>query len=191
MAPSCTVGIDIGTTSAKVIAVDKNGEQVAYHKVILPIRHTDEGGAEQEAPIVYEALMEALSVVVEAVKGKYDVHQIGFSAAMHSVLAVDNTGAPLSSAWTWMDLRAKEQSARVWASPAGREMYTRTGTPIHPMTVAMKLLWMQEHHPDLVKAAAKFVLSESMSLVGGSRVEFECKGFVLSLDADFLLQTAS
>ena len=157
MAPSCTIGIDIGTTSAKVIALSKNGEQVAYHKVILPIRYTDEGGAEQEAPIVYDAVMEALSVVVEAVKGKFDVQQIGFSAAMHSVLAVDQTGAPLSSAWTWMDLRAKGESARVWASTAGREMYARTGTPIHPMTVAMKLLWMQEHSPELMKSAAKFV----------------------------------
>ncbi len=153
----CTIGIDVGTTSIKVIAVDGNGEQVSYHKVVIPIRHTDEGGAEQEAPIVYEAVMQALQVVVNDVAGKFAVGQIGFSAAMHSVLAVDASGAPLSSAWTWMDLRAKEQSARLWSNPEGEEMYRRTGTPVHPMTMAMKLLWMREQAPEMLHRATKFV----------------------------------
>lgn len=157
MLQSCTIGIDVGTTSAKVIAVDEQGEQVAYHKVVVPIRHTDEGGAEQEAPIVYDAVMEALQMVTDSIADKYDVHQIGFSAAMHSVLAVDEHGAPLSSAWTWMDLRAKRQSATIWASPQGKEIYERTGTPIHPMTMAMKLLWMKENSPQEMTDTAKYV----------------------------------
>ncbi|QSO52230.1 gluconokinase [Alicyclobacillus curvatus] len=157
MPQSCTIGIDVGTTSVKVIAVNDHGEQVSYHKVVIPIRHTDEGGAEQEAPVVYEAVMQALRIVVDDVVGKFDVGQIGFSAAMHSVLAVDESGVPLSSAWTWMDLRAKQQSARLWLTPEGKDMYRRTGTPIHPMTMAMKLLWMHDERPDMLHHAAKFV----------------------------------
>ncbi|MEC0239033.1 gluconokinase [Paenibacillus dokdonensis] len=64
-------------------------------------------------------------------------------AAMHSLAIVDEQGQPLSPALIWADGRSSDQADRVSGSK-GREIYARTGTPIHPMTPLLKLLWMKE-----------------------------------------------
>ncbi len=53
---------------------------------------------------------------------------------MHSVLAIDKNGVPLGNAITWADNRAKKEAQELKNSPAGKKLYTATGTPIHPMS---------------------------------------------------------
>ena len=54
------------------------------------------------------------------------------SAAMHTLLAVDEGGEPLTPSITWGDTRAAPQAERMRESP-GVELHRRTGTPLHPM----------------------------------------------------------
>ena len=39
----------------------------------------------------------------------------------------------------------------------GREVYLRTGTPIHPMSPLAKLVWLRNEKPDVFRRAARFV----------------------------------
>jgi gluconokinase len=58
---------------------------------------------------------------------------------------------------TWTDSRAKEEASELWKAPAGKFVYERTGTPIHPMTPLLKLMWVRTHQPKIFQEAAKFV----------------------------------
>ncbi|MCA9796397.1 MAG: carbohydrate kinase, partial [Candidatus Eremiobacteraeota bacterium] len=55
----------------------------------------------------------------------------------------------LTQAIAWADTRAAEQARQLRA--VDPEAHRRTGTPIHPMAWPAKILWLQEHQPELWK----------------------------------------
>ncbi|MGE5334050.1 MAG: FGGY family carbohydrate kinase, partial [Nitrososphaerota archaeon] len=154
----CTIGLDLGTTSAKAVAFDHDGREItsANRPIVLLNRH--EAEAEQDPFAVAAAAGQALaSVVRDARAAGYDIAAIGLSAAMHSLLAINAQGRPLTNAMIWMDLRAAPQAEALWNSPAGKELYERTGTPIHAMSPLAKLLWLRQNQPEVFQHAARFV----------------------------------
>lgn len=52
-------------------------------------------------------------------EGGLEVQGLAFSAALHSLIALDATGNPISAVLTWADARAADQSARLRSSPRG------------------------------------------------------------------------
>jgi gluconokinase len=82
---------------------------------------------------------------------------IGFSCAMHGLLAVDDHGEPLGPLITWMDRRSAPIAERWRADGTADRLYAKTGAPVHPMLPSCKLRWLAEESPELVARAAKFV----------------------------------
>lgn len=155
---SCTIGVDIGTTTVKAVAFDPTGREIARAAEILELRHDEPGAAEQDPADVYAAVTQALGQAARNTQQRgYSIERVGFSAAMHSVVPVAADGAPLGRAMTWMDVRATAEARTLWESAAGKALYSRTGTPIHPMAPLAKLLWLRTHHPEVFAAAARFV----------------------------------
>jgi gluconokinase len=155
---ACTIGLDIGTTSVKAIALDEFGTQVARTSGRVHTFSSEVGVAEQNANEVYTTLTDVFSDCVKmATDQGFQVIQVGFSAAMHSLLAVNQEGIPLMNAMIWMDTRAKEEATRLWNTPNGKALYERTGTPIHAMSPLCKLMWLQKASPDVIEAAYKFI----------------------------------
>jgi gluconokinase len=153
-----TIGIDIGTSSVKAIAFDANMQEIAHAAEKVESWHNDTGAAEQEPMAVYQAVMNVLSnTAQEAQRLGYAVERVGLSAAMHNLIPVSANGSYLAPATTWMDLRAKEEASELWKTPAGKSVYERTGTPIHPMTPLLKLMWMRKWQPKVFQQAEKFV----------------------------------
>jgi gluconokinase len=154
----CTIGIDIGTSSVKAITFDAKMQEIAHAEEKVESKHDDEGAAEQDPVIVYQSVMHVLTrSAQETQRLGYIVERVGLSAAMHSLIPVDTSGTCLAPATTWMDLRAKEEASELWKTLAGKSVYERTGTPIHPMTPLLKLMWMRKHQPEIFQKAAKFV----------------------------------
>jgi gluconokinase len=155
---TCSVGLDIGTTSVKAIALNERGVQIARESERVHTLSSEEGVAEQDAHEVYTALTDVFTSCVKlAMEQGYRVSTVGFSAAMHSLLAVNHEGQPLMHAMTWMDTRAKEEATHLWNSPEGVAIYQRTGTPVHAMSPLCKLMWLRHARPDVFGATNKFV----------------------------------
>ena len=85
------------------------------------------------------------------------VSLVSFSSAMHSVIAVDQEGHPLTQCITWADSRSKKWSDYINNEWNGKEIYQRTGTPIHPMSPLSKITWLVNDYPDLFKKTFKFI----------------------------------
>lgn len=152
------VGVDFGTSKAKVIAFSLDGRSVASAEEEYPLETPEPGYVEQDANVVYAAAMQALHRVIKEVSLRgSDVLAIGCSSAMHGVLPVDGHGEPIGSFITWMDRRAADIAEQWRADGTAAALYARTGVPMHPMLPVTKLRWLSEHQPDLFKRAARFV----------------------------------
>jgi gluconokinase len=58
---------------------------------------------------------------------------------------------------TWADGRAAGQAQRLRASGDWLALHRRTGTPVHPMSPLVKLLWFRENEPDIWRRAAHWI----------------------------------
>lgn len=153
----CVIGIDLGTTAIKVAAF-VGDEMIHLASQPANLRRSSDGAAELDPREQLAAVHTALAQAIAGVRAAgYTVARVGISAAMHSLLAVDADGAPLTAAMTWADLRAEPDAEALWASPQGPAIYERTGAPIHAMTPLAKLLWLRRARPDIWRQAARFV----------------------------------
>lgn len=151
------IGVDIGTTSTKAVAFDARGRMLAQHAVEYPLATPVPGAAEQDPDEIVAAVKHALAAVVAGSAGAGPVACVGFSAAMHSLIALDQGGRPLTRSMTWADTRATPYAEAIKEGPLGAGIYQRTGTPLHPMSPLAKLAWLGATDPGLVRRAARFV----------------------------------
>ena len=150
-------GLDIGTTSTKVLVVDKTGKSVLRTSADYPLLTPVPGYAEQDPEAIINAVVGSLKDAVSRMPASGNLVAIGVSAAMHSVLMVDKNGDPISPLITWADMRSKAEAQALKARSLGEEIYLRTGTPIHPMSPLCKALWYQNHDKARVQSAAKWI----------------------------------
>lgn len=161
---SFVLTIDIGTTSAKVLIVSDTGKVVASTQEFYPTNFPQPGFAVQDPNVVVNGILKIIKAANEKFSGKIDA--IGTSSAMHSLMAIDEQGVPLTPLMLWSDMRSAEQARQLQKSEVAREIYNATGTPIHPFSPLCKLMWMREHEPEIVRRTWKFIsIKEYLFLV--------------------------
>ena len=151
------IGVDIGTTATKAVAWTVDGRALGSHTASYPLEEPATGQAVQDPARILAAVMEALAAVAAEASGQARVVAISFSAAMHTLIALDDQGAPLTPVITWADTRASPQADRLRAAPGGLDLHRRTGTPLHAMSPLPKLIWFREQDPDLFSRARRWV----------------------------------
>ncbi|MFN2459143.1 MAG: gluconokinase [Candidatus Velthaea sp.] len=157
-APDVVAGVDLGTSAVKVLAVTTGGREVAEGSESYGLSTPSADVVEQDADVVYVAAMRVLQRVLADVRLRgSEVVAIGFSSAMHGLLAVDENGEPLSRVITWMDRRSASIADRWRADGTALDLYSRTGAPMHPMLPVAKLRWLADNDPALFARARRFV----------------------------------
>jgi gluconokinase len=152
---SFVLTIDIGTTSAKVLIVSDTGKVVASAQEFYQTHFPQPGFAVQDPEVVTSGILKIIRQAKDQFNGR--VEAIGVSSAMHSLMAIDIKGVPLTPLILWSDMRSTEQAKKLQQSDVGRSIYESTGTPIHPSSPLCKLMWICEHEPQLIKKTWKFL----------------------------------
>lgn len=154
-----TIGIDIGTSSTRAIAFDRDGlpQVVSQQQSKLTTPHP--GWAQVDADDIYTATRTVLADCVTRTKAAgAHVAAMGMSCHMHSLVAVDKGGQPLSPVLLWADTRAREQATWIGQQPDLTDLCMRTGCRLdHPMYPLTKLLWWKQHEPRLFSQASRFL----------------------------------
>lgn len=151
------LGIDLGTTSTKAVLFTHQGKVMKQVTIEYPLHTPVPGAAEQDPDEILAAVKLAIRTVMDKrnlAKGK--VSHISFSAAMHSLIAVDKEGKPLTQSITWADQRA-EPYVKQLKETNGESIYQKTGTPLHPMSPLAKLMWLRDSQSEKFHSAAKFI----------------------------------
>jgi len=165
---SVILAVDLGTTSAKVLALrtgpltaegqGEGGLIAARAERGYPLLSPLPGYAEQDPEAIVRAVSEAVREAVEAAQAGPDgVLAVSFSTAMHALIAVDEQGRALTPSITWADLRAAGQARRLRESGEGAAITACTGVPVHAMTPLAKIMWLKEKEPELFARARRFV----------------------------------
>ncbi|MBT2290473.1 gluconokinase [Paenibacillus albidus] len=152
------IGVDIGTTSTKAVLFEKDGTIAAQANEGYPLHQPSPSIAEQDPEQISLAVIHTISEVMKSSGiAPEDVMFVSFSSAMHSIIAVDHAGIPLTACITWADNRSAKFAKRLKTELGGHELYLRTGTPIHPMSPITKLMWLREEQPELFSRTYKFI----------------------------------
>ena len=152
---SYVIGIDLGTGSAKAIALDYSGAVISTSQVSYPTLQPKPGYQEQAPELIWQAYIKCISRITSALKKSPDA--ICLSSAMHSVIPMAKDGKALMNMIIWADNRSSAVATSIHRSTSGQELYERTGTPIHAMTPLCKLRWLQQHEPQIFSKTSKFI----------------------------------
>lgn len=148
--PEVVIGVDVGTTAAKVSAFAVGGTRDWRHVEVreYPLLHPRPGWEVQDPAAVWDAVRTALHDCVRAC-GAARVLGLGVSTAMHGLLGLDASWRPLGDLVTWADTRAADLARGLRHDPQVRRIAAETGTPLHPFSPLFKLAWTGQHAPDV------------------------------------------
>ncbi|MDQ0107359.1 gluconokinase [Chitinophaga terrae (ex Kim and Jung 2007)] len=167
----CFISIELGTNAVRVYAFDTNGAIVGFNRGAYTTFHPAADYSEQDPEQIFITMLFVLKNLVSEIKstGKYQIVSLCFSASMHSLLAVDRNGVPLGNAITWADNRGKQETKRLRTKALARKLYEATGTPIHPMSPLLKILWLKSNQQEKFEKTSMFLSIKSyiiMQLTG-------------------------
>jgi xylulokinase len=150
---SVMVGLDVGTSGVKAIAVSEDGEVVSSAEVGYPLSTPKPGWSEQDPEDWWRATSEAFDALDAP-----EVSGIGLSGQMHGLVALDDSDAVIRPAILWNDQRTGEQCEEIESKVGFERLVELTGNRALTGFTAPKLLWLREHEPESYERIAHVLL---------------------------------
>jgi xylulokinase len=139
------LGIDLGTSSLKAVAVDEGGVARGAAGASYPTLGAESGKAEQNPADWIEAMLRAVGALASGGLDLSAVAGIGLSAQMPTFVGVDEAGAPLAPAILWSDARADGIGASILAAWGRERHYATTGIILDGRYIAPMYAWFLAH----------------------------------------------
>ena len=150
------LGIDLGTSSLKVVLLDNNEKLIDSVSMPLSVQHPQPGFSEQHPDDWWQALQQAmLQFKKRQAAALQQVRAIGFSGQMHGATLLDERGSVLRPCILWNDGRSAEECR--WLEQRA-DFIGITGNRVMAGFTAPKLLWVQRHEPDIFARTAHILL---------------------------------
>lgn len=181
------VGIDLGTSSVKCLALDAAGTVLAVAQERYSVDRPSPGWAEQDAEAWWRATAAALASMRAALPPGTALRGIGLSGQMHGVVLVDAQHAPVRPAIIWSDGRAEDEVAR-WRAEIGDDVTEKlSGFRAASGMAGVSLSWLMRHEPEAL-ARTSFVMQPKdfirLRLTGEAALELTDAGASLLFDLD-------
>jgi xylulokinase len=104
MAERCIIGIDVGTSGVKVLAIDEQAAILASVIEEYPLYTPQAGWTEQEPEDWWQATAKCLRQVMAQLRDR-TIAAIGLSGQMHGMVALDKDDRVVRRAILWNDQR--------------------------------------------------------------------------------------
>ena len=153
MTAACTLGLDLGTSSAKAVVTDTGGTVLAQAAAGYAVTSTVPGYAESEPAEWWSAVTACAREAVDTAGHAAGVRPsaIGLSGQMHGLVMASADGRALRPALLWADSRATG-SLRAYRH-LGPQARARLANPLAPGMTGPLLMWVAEHEPRTYRAA--------------------------------------
>lgn len=146
---NCYMGIDLGTSSVKVLVADEQGKTKGIgqsgYEVLIP----EVGWAEQNPQEWWRCTRQAISQAMQKSGVRADeIKGIGFSGQMHGLVALDGDRRPVDMAMIHLDQRSLLEKQEIYERAGellSEELLNQPGAGM----LICSLLWMKRHKKDL------------------------------------------
>jgi xylulokinase len=135
------LGLDVGTSGVKGIAIDEEGRVLATASAEYPLSRPQPGWSEQDPEDWWRATEEVLGLLPDG--------PIGLSGQMHGLVVLDDERRVLRPAILWNDQRTAAECAEIEERIGLGQLLELTGNRALTGFTAPKLLWLRRHEPEL------------------------------------------
>jgi xylulokinase len=157
---SVFLGIDIGTSGTKTLAIDPQGKILASATSVYPCYAPRPLWSEQDPEDWWQATVDTVRKVMKKARLKStDVKAIGLSGQMHGSVFLDKRNKVVRRAILWNDQRTAAECAEIEQRAGGRENLIRlVANPAMTGFTAPKILWLRNHEPKHFEKTVKVLL---------------------------------
>ncbi len=149
------IGIDVGTSGVKGVAIDPDGRILAQADASYSLSTPRPGWAEQDPEDWWQATREVLHRLRA---GREPPAGIGLSGQMHGLVALGARDEVLRPAILWNDGRTAAECEEIERRVGPERLISLTGNRALPGFTAPKLLWLRRHEPEIYQRITRFAL---------------------------------
>ena len=145
-------GIDLGSTSLKMLVTDEAGAEVGGAQVPTPWRAGPGGCTEITAEALLAAVRSLLDATARMTTARMTtarataapIEAIAIAGMAETGMVVDARGVAVAPGMAWFDPRGAEQAA-AFPADVRAEFAGRTGLPLGAQVSVAKLAWLRDH----------------------------------------------
>ncbi len=153
MTSRCVLGIDIGTTALKAIALEREKGIVAQTDLPHELFSPHSGWAEEDPERWWTTTLEAIRQLLTIIPAQ-SIEAIGVSGMVPAMVILDANGMPLRPSIQQNDARAITEVEELRAAVDLKEFLRITGCTPNQQNIDTKWRWLQRHEPEVVARAA-------------------------------------
>jgi sugar (pentulose or hexulose) kinase len=158
MASTYLAGIDIGTSGAKAIVFDLEGNPLASAYNEYGSTYPRPTWVEQDAELLVERTMLSMrEAVAHSGVEPAQIASVSLSAQRCCAIFLDERETMIRPMISWQDGRSVDEVADIARLVPEAEYYRRTGFPNSTTWLLSKLLWIRKNEPETWKRTARVV----------------------------------
>ena len=180
------IGVDLGTSSVKLLLVDGDGRILNSVSREYPLLFPHPGWSEQDPACWWDAVTDGIRELTAGVD-RCEVRGIGCGGQMHGLVALDEGDAVIRPAILWNDGRTAEETAWLNTAVGKERLSALTANIAFAGFTAPKLLWMRNKEPENFARIAKIMLPKdyiNYKLTGVHSCDYSDASGMLLLDVE-------
>lgn len=178
------IGIDLGTSSVKLMLVDGEGEIKNTVSREYPVFYPRSGWSEQNADDWWSAICEAIPELLDGFDGRA-VEGIGVAGQMHGLVILDENDKAIRPTILWNDGRTDRETAYLNEAIGKEKLFEYTGNIAFAGFTAPKLMWLRENESESFARIKKIMLPKdyiNYLLTGAHCTDYSDAAGMLLLD---------
>ncbi|MCL2057535.1 MAG: xylulokinase [Oscillospiraceae bacterium] len=152
------IGIDLGTTSVKMLLVDEGGDIRRTVSVDYPLDINDAGWSQQNPGDWWDGVVTGMGELMRGVSDAAEVRALAFSGQMHGLVILDADDEVIRPAILWNDQRTAKQCDALNNGIGRRTLIDNTANVALTGFTAPKILWVNENEPENFARINKIML---------------------------------
>lgn len=150
------VGLDVGTSGTRAVAVDGRGALLAEATSLYEPDSPRPGWSEQRPEDWWQAAREVLAAVAAGAGG--EILGLGIAGQMHGSVFLDAAGEVIRPALLWNDQRTESDCVAITERVGKERLLELAGNPALTGFQAPKLLWLRRQEPEAHARVASVLL---------------------------------
>lgn len=151
------IGVDLGTSAVKLLAMDNDGKILKTVSVEYPISFPKSGWSEQNPEDWYKGTLEGINNLLDGLSDRV-VDGIGVGGQMHGLVILDENDNVIRPAILWNDGRTTAETDYLNNEIGKDKLSEYTGNIAFAGFTAPKVLWVKNNEPDNFAKIKKVML---------------------------------